>query len=329
MSEAHEFIGKDRAEAIAKATAFFGAPEAELAISEVDATRASGIGTRFVLVAYLRSAGAPSRRPGGGEARGRGREEREPRGERGDRGGREARGGRDRDRGGRGRDRGGDRDERGGRGDRGERGERNDRGGRGRGRGDDERDLRAVPAPAEDAGPSTGTATTPLGEIGAFVCGLVERMGAGSFEIAESGESEGLIVLQLKGAGASRLAAGDGRAVDAIQLLANQASLRISGDDAKRVVVEVEGNTDQRTAFLEKIADRAAERARETGRPVALEAMSPKERRVVHMALREVDGIATMSVGEGRYRQVVVVPENAPEYEEAKRYESHSPRERD
>jgi spoIIIJ-associated protein len=181
-------------------------------------------------------------------------------------------------------------------------------------------------APAEDTGPSTGTATTPLGEIGTFVSGLIERMGAGPFEIAESSESEGLIVLQLRGPAATRLASGDGRAVDAIQLLANQASLRASGDDAKRVVVEVEGNTDQRSAFLEKIAERAAERARETGRPVALEAMSPKERRVVHVALREVGGIATMSVGEGRYRQVVVVPENAPEYEEAKRYESHSPR---
>src|SRR5690606_39443629 len=137
-------------------------------------------------------------------------------------------------------------------------------------------------------------------------------------------EAEGLIVLQLRGAAALQLAAGDGRVVDALQLLANQASLRASGDDAKRVVVEVDGNTDERTAFLEKIADRAAQRARETGRPVALEAMSPKERRVVHVALRDVEGIATMSVGEGRYRQVVVVPDNAPEYEEARRYEARA-----
>lgn len=307
MSEAHEFVGSNRAEAIAKATAFFGASESELAIAEIDATRASGIGTRFVLVAYLRSAGAPSRRPSGGAERERGRGGRE---ERGDRGPREARGGRER--GGRDRERG----------DRGDRGGREERGGRGRGRRDEEPRAPRREAAAEPAGPSTGTATTPLGEIGQFVCGLVERMGQGPFEIAESGEAEGLIALSLKGPAAERLASGDGRAVDAIQLLANQASLRASGDDAKRVVVEVEGNTDQRTAFLEKIAERAAQRARETGRPVALEAMSPKERRVVHVALRDEDGIATMSVGEGRYRQVVVVPESAPEYEEAKRYES-------
>ena len=35
------------------------------------------------------------------------------------------------------------------------------------------------------------------------------------------------------------------------------------------------------------------------------------------MAVREMDGVATMSVGTGRYRQVVIVPEGSPEYEEA------------
>ena len=310
MSEAHEFVGSNRAEAIAKATAFFDAPEGELAISEIDPMRVSGIGTRFVVVAYLRSAGAPSRRPSGGGERERGRGGRKERGDRDDRGPREARGGRERE----GRDRE--------RGDRGDRSGREERGGRGRGRRDEEPRAPRREAAAEPVGPSTGTAKTPLGEVGQFVCGLIERMEQGPFEIAESGEAEGLIALSLKGPAAERLASGDGRAVDAIQLLANQVSLRASGDDAKRVVVEVEGNTDQRTALLEKIAERAAQRARETGRPVALEAMSPKERRIVHVALRDEDGIATMSVGDGRYRQVVVVPESAPEYEEAKRYES-------
>ena len=36
------------------------------------------------------------------------------------------------------------------------------------------------------------------------------------------------------------------------------------------------------------------------------------------MALRDTEDVATMSSGEGRYRQVVVVPKGAPEYEEAR-----------
>jgi len=327
MSEAHEFIGRDRAEALTKATSFFGVGEDELAIAEVDATRASGIGTRFVLVAYQRSAGPPGRHAGGeggyeggreregrrdrgrgrggDEERGRGRRTSE-RGERGGRGERRERGGRERDRD-RDRDRGGERSEAR------ERSERPERAGR----------------EAEAAEPSKGKASTALGEMATFVCGLVERMGLGPFEISESGENQEPIVVSLTGKAAERLSGGDGRVADAIQLLANQASMRAGGEEARRVVIEVEGNADQREAFLSKIADRAAQRARETGRPVALEAMSPRDRRSVHLALREVDGIATMSVGDGRYRQVVVVPDSAPEYQEALRYESDALRERD
>lgn len=313
-SEAHEFIGRDRAEALAKATAFFGVDEGALSVADVDAGRISGLGTRVALVVYRREAGPPARRPAERE----GERSREPR--RGRDGGRRERG---REDGGARRGRG---PQRGERGDSSERSERFDR---------PERAERSVPAEpverseraSEAVTPSKGEATTPLSELGQFVSGLIERMGIGSFEIAESSENEDLVVLQIHGAAALGLASGDGRAVDAVQLLANQASMRAGGEGARRVVVDVEGNADQRATFLARVADRAAQRARETGRPVALEAMSPKDRRTVHVALRDVDGIATMSVGEGRYRQVVVVPDNSPEYEEAKRYEAQSQRE--
>jgi hypothetical protein len=50
---------------------------------------------------------------------------------------------------------------------------------------------------------------------------------------------------------------------------------------------------------------------------VALDAMNGKDRRDIHVALRDADGIATMSIGEGRYRQVLIVPKGAAEYEDA------------
>jgi len=303
--EAREFVGQSNAEAMSKAKAFFGVGEDELAIAQPPAGEIFGLGARVVIVAYPRSAGPPRRGEAGASAEPRrGRERRDddrPRG----RGGRD---GRDRDR--RPRDGGrGPRD----RGDRGDRGERESRG--------VERESR--PAAAE-LGPSVGSATTPLGEVGEFVKQLIERMEIGPFEISESGENADLVILQIGGAAAAQLAGGEGRTVDAMQLLANQAAIQLSGDDAKRVVLDVEGDADQRASYLTRVAERAAARARETGRPVALEAMNPKDRRTVHVALRDAEGIATMSVGEGRYRQVVVVPDSAPEYEEAKRYEHQS-----
>jgi spoIIIJ-associated protein len=114
------------------------------------------------------------------------------------------------------------------------------------------------------------------------------------------------------------LSTGDGRPVDALQLLANQAAMRMN-EEPDRVVLDVEGDVDEREAHLGELAERAARRARESGRAIALDPMSPRDRRVIHLALRDAQGIATMSVGESRYRQVVVVPEGAPEYQEALR----------
>jgi hypothetical protein len=45
--------------------------------------------------------------------------------------------------------------------------------------------------------------------------------------------------------------------------------------------------------------------------------MNGRDRRILHVTVKEMEGVATLSVGEGRYRQVVVVPEGADEYEEA------------
>jgi spoIIIJ-associated protein len=277
--EAHEFVGDDRRDAVAKATVFFGTPEAELAIVDVKESQISGLGARFVVVARRRD--AVGRRPERGERRER---DREPREAREGRGRREPR--------------------------------------RGRERRDDRREARpTAPEPSEPSKPSEATVSGELSEIGEFVKGVVLRMDVGSFEISESRETDDLVVVQLKGEASQGLTGGEGRAADAIQLLANQALLRSGTEEVRRVVIDVEGDLEKREKVLARVAERAAQRARESGRPVALEAMNAKDRRSIHVALREAEGVATMSVGEGRYRQVVVVPEGSPEYEEALRQE--------
>jgi spoIIIJ-associated protein len=177
--------------------------------------------------------------------------------------------------------------------------------------------MAAADLPELSDEPSVGRARGQLGEIGTFLLGVIERLRLGPFEIGET-EDAGLIVCDVKGPAARALAHGDGRSVDALQLVVNQVALR-AGDDAKRVVLDVEGNTEAREQFLERLAERVVKRAKEAGRAVALDPMNARERRIIHLSVREHRGMATMSVGEGRYRQVVVVPEGADEYEEALR----------
>ncbi len=193
---------------------------------------------------------------------------------------------------------------------------RRDRGGR-RERSEPREERVEAEAPAPSA-PSVGTAKGELDEVGDFLLGTVERMDVGPFEIEQSEESE-YVIFQLTGEAADRLSSGDGRTTDALQLLVNQAAHRIH-EDPKRVVIDTGGDSDSREALLSRVAGKAAKRARDTGRSVALEAMSPSDRRLVHVALRDERGIATMSVGEGRYRQVLVVPEGAAEFDEASSY---------
>jgi spoIIIJ-associated protein len=162
---------------------------------------------------------------------------------------------------------------------------------------------------------SKGTSKDELSELGKFLQGAVELMKLGDFEIAESSEGE-FQIFQLRGDAADALRGGDGRATDALQLVVNQVAMRQS-DDALRVVVDVEGGGEERDDTMGRLADRAIKRARETGRSVALDPMNSRDRRAIHIAIRDEEDVATMSIGEGRYRQVLVVPEGAPEYEDA------------
>lgn len=274
-NEAHEFIADGKDDALDKAVRFFGVDAEALTVKVYDGNDVAGLAGRTLVVAALRDRKPP--------VESRGPRDRGDRGDRGGRGGRRERGGR------------------------GERGEREDRGGRGRDR---------APEPAaRSTEPSVGKANGPLSEPGTFLLGLIERLGIGPFELAESEEGE-LLVYEIRGEAAASLAGGDGRPVDALQVIVNQVAMRLE-DDPKRIVLDVEGNTDAREDFLGQLADRVVRRARDGERAIALDPMNGRDRRIIHIAVRDHDGMATMSIGEGRYRQVVVVPEGAPEYEDA------------
>ncbi|MFZ2488648.1 MAG: RNA-binding cell elongation regulator Jag/EloR [Anaerolineae bacterium] len=75
------------------------------------------------------------------------------------------------------------------------------------------------------------------------------------------------------------------------------------------LMVDVESYKARREEQLVKLAERMAERAISTGRSVSLEAMPPRERRIVHIALRNMPNVTTQSVGEGDQRKVTIIPQ--------------------
>jgi spoIIIJ-associated protein len=103
-----------------------------------------------------------------------------------------------------------------------------------------------------------------------------------------------------------------GQTIDAVQHLAFKAATRdVPPSAGLRVVVDAAGYRERREQALQRQADEAADDAVSSGRPVALDAMSATERKVVHEYLKDRDGVETYSEGTEPDRHLVVAPLNS------------------
>ena len=98
-----------------------------------------------------------------------------------------------------------------------------------------------------------------------------------------------------------------GQTIDAIQHVAYRIAFR-GAPARKRVVVDAAGYRERRAVALRAAADQAAETAVHDRRPVALEAMSALERKVVHEHLKSRHDVETYSEGQEPDRRLVVAP---------------------
>ncbi len=96
-----------------------------------------------------------------------------------------------------------------------------------------------------------------------------------------------------------------GNTLDAIQYLLSLA-VNKNRDDYVKVIVDVKGYRKKREDTLIRLANKMADKAKYSKRPVRLEPMNPYERRIIHSALQHVDGITTHSEGDDPYRRVVI-----------------------
>jgi spoIIIJ-associated protein len=98
-----------------------------------------------------------------------------------------------------------------------------------------------------------------------------------------------------------------GQTIEAVQHLAQRIAFRGQPSDV-RVVIDAAGYRDRRASALRREADEAADSAVRGGRPVALDAMTASERKLVHEYLRERGDVETYSEGDEPDRHLVVAP---------------------
>jgi spoIIIJ-associated protein len=120
-------------------------------------------------------------------------------------------------------------------------------------------------------------------------------------------EDDELLTGVLNGEDLGLLIGHHGQTIDAIEHLALRIAYR-EADQRKRVSIDASGYRARRAAVLHRQADKAAAEALEFGRPVALDAMTAAERRLVHEYLRDHHEVETYSEGEEPSRHLVVAP---------------------
>ena len=137
---------------------------------------------------------------------------------------------------------------------------------------------------------------------------IVERIaaGIGADVTISARERDGLVTVSASGSDVALFIGKHGQTIDAIQYLANAITRTHGGEH--EVVVDAAGYRARRTATLEGIARRTAQRVTATGRRAELEPMTPVERKIVHEALKDDPGIETLSEGSEPNRFVVVLP---------------------
>jgi spoIIIJ-associated protein len=140
-----------------------------------------------------------------------------------------------------------------------------------------------------------------------FLRGLLDAMDLDA-EV-DSGYVEGVMYVDVFGAedpdAMGLLIGRHGQTLDALQEVVRSAVQRTTAARC-RVMVDVEDYRKRRRSQLSQRARSVAAKVKRTGRPERLEPMSPYERKVVHDAVGEIEGVESASEGEDPERRVVV-----------------------
>ena len=136
---------------------------------------------------------------------------------------------------------------------------------------------------------------------------ILKYFNVGEVTIDEYEGDEGELILDITGDDLAILIGRHGRTLDALQFVVSAITVRSMGFRYP-VIVDVEGYKSRQREKLESIARSTAYKAASQHRSVKMRPMTPYERRIVHIALRDDDRVDTASEGEGSARHVVVVP---------------------
>jgi len=155
--------------------------------------------------------------------------------------------------------------------------------------------------PGEDAGLAPAATTGEVERLTDRILG-----GLGLDVRAKASDTETAVLVDLTGSDRDYLLSRKGEGLGALQYLLNR--IIYKGRKGKKIQVDCGGFRKLREDEIVEIAVRSAEKAKARGEECLLSPMNAYERRLVHIALAEIGGVETRSVGEGFLKRIAIVP---------------------
>ncbi len=115
-------------------------------------------------------------------------------------------------------------------------------------------------------------------------------------------------VIDIRGENLSPFIGQRGETLSTIQYLGRLIVANTRGTRAY-FVIDIDGYRERREQALGRLAERMAGKVIDRQQSISLEPMPPQDRRIIHITLREMDGVYTESTGEGNRRKVRILPE--------------------
>ncbi|HQY63431.1 MAG: KH domain-containing protein [Myxococcales bacterium] len=143
-----------------------------------------------------------------------------------------------------------------------------------------------------------------------FVRMLLDKMQIEAEAVLAPDDGEGSadeIRIDIEGPDAGRVIGKRGTVLEAIQYLTTRIVHR-PGDARRHVQVDAEGYRARHEDQLAEMAKKLGQRVASEGKVITFDPMSARDRRIVHVALKDVTGVRTESHGEGPDRRVQIIP---------------------
>lgn len=120
-------------------------------------------------------------------------------------------------------------------------------------------------------------------------------------------EDSGMIVVNITGLDRSILLSNSASLLNSMEFLLNKV-FRRAKNDGPGIVLDSDNYRKHREMELILLAQMASEKVLSLQKPLNLQPMTPRERRIIHLALAEIEGIRTQSEGEGDNRSITIYP---------------------